>query len=1160
MALEKFNYPDGTTSVAGITAISNNLVINGGKAYITSAEGSNFFIFDDSVSNGVSEMYAEEPQSTDKQYGFMVRYVDEDNNWLVTVADGRSGRCRLIKKENGQNTTVEEVYKDSAHETNANKLRVEVTDDSITLILNETWIATTYDEFLAGQGKSGFKMDDPSIAVNWVSYQNEEPASLVQSGKALSAQKLGQIVPMHSAMVTAGVSAEYWPYVVRGDTIPNWPSNKYPLIMYSSPDHAEVGQNVGVYVRVYNAELGLETETAAWEEWQDVSNRPEFDHISRKTNPIFTESAAPSETPSVISSNGTVYLLTHNILNAGSSGPVNQGTSLAKGVNGIDFETVASPLLSYDRSLEQGDMHTGYASVIENPIPSQPYAFLVNTTHGGGGLVRGPSQGIWGTNDIEDPESYKLITTFDRIFDTAITRGFTPDGWSVKWVHMLRSISTLKKDGSYYRLVLDLRKDVEEGGNNKPLLPVEVLIDENFNVVSTPNMFIDLGGPGEIDEAEITHYNEVEYKGTIYGFYRARAMDNSSSIAMLNVSQIDFDWNIIAPFSSKTELLKANSNDNSEINSTTSPTANADGLMEFPLDSSGVDNVIEMGSYTLSDFDVLELKVRRQAQTGVHAIYGEIGFFDNVATPAESFRFVWPNNNNALRFNVLVDGVNEDFGESRKIIGNYDVYSNNELAEHYNSRVWYGIRVIPALRKVQLLGGASVIGEYYVKDVDLTQPLTLAMKFSTPSGENTSMEIEEITVNTYSNEARGASTPTVNAGVNDAGLVGDTVQLNGTASDYDTLEWACTSGQTPIFSDTTILNPTVTFDEAGVHNLRLTATNAQGSTSDDVEFVITEEVDSTPPQITFVGGGTITLTVGDSYTPQVTAIDANDGTLTPTITNNVDTEAAGTYTVIATATDAAGNTGSASQTVIVEVAPVNQAPTANAGPDQSVAAATQFTLDGTGSQDPDGTIVEWQWTQTAGDTVTLDLSEPSSPSAVSPSKTTAQTLTFRLVTVDDEGATSSPALVNVNVAAVVQNDVLNIIDKILFTFEFDGLLTAFPGRANRETFRLKPSDPTGLVLEDGYFDFSENNVSKVEISVLDTTGVRIISTDTDSILIDRSKLHARMGDIPVKTTTKEFEPTISVFVGNDTRGVVMTAPGLAGGPKVKYYATTSRTV
>ena len=327
----------------------------------------------------------------------------------------------------------------------------------------------------------------------------------------------------------------------------------------------------------------------------------------------------------------------------------------------------------------------------------------------------------------------------------------------------------------------------------------------------------------------------------------------------------------------------------------------------------------------------------------------------------------------------------------------------------------------------------------------------------------------------------------------------------------------------------------------------------------DGEMVYSETdarvIDTTPPVVTNNGPSTITITVGDAYTPD---FSTNEGMLS--IDNPVDTNTPDTYTVTATSTDAAGNVGSATQTVIVEEEPVNQPPVANAGPDQSVAASTQFTLDGTGSQDIDGTIVEWRWTQTTGDTVTLDLEDPARPTATSPSKTTAQRLTFQLVTVDDEDAVSSPSLVNIDVAAVVQNDVLNIIDKISFTFESDGMITAFPGRANRETFRLKPSDPTGLVLEDGWFDFEANDVRRVEISMLETTGVKIISSDTDSITRERSKLHVRMGDMPIKSSTKEFEPTVSVFVGDDERGVVMTAPGLSGAPKVKYYSTTARAV
>ena len=752
MALERFNYPDGTTSVPNITALSNNLVINGGKAYVSSPVSSNFFIFDDSVSNGVFEMYAEEPSGNDKQYGFMVRYVDENNNWLVVVTDGESGRCRLIKKVNGVNNTVVDVNKDSIYQSNANKLKVQVTNERIRFFLNDELVAETDDSFLSGQGKTGFKTDDSTIAINWMSYQTEEPVSLVHTGKGLSATKLGQIVPLHSAMADIGLEGEYWPTVVRGDTIPNWPSTKYPLIMYTSPDHAPANVTTGIYVRVYNAELGEPTETAAWEEWQNVSNRSEFDHIAKKTNPIFTESAAPSETPSVITSNGTVYLFTHNILNSNSAGNVDQGTSLAKGFNGIDFTSVVSPLLSYDANKEQGTMHTGYANIIKNPIPSQPYEFLVNATHGGGDPSRGPSEVIYGTNDIEDPEAYEIITMFDRSRHPEVIYAGAASGWNVTWVIMLHNISTLRKEGPYYRLCVNIRKDVVTGGDGIPLKPIEVLVDENFNIVSLPNNFVELGADGSFDDGEITHYSEVEYEGKLYGFYRGKAQNNDTVIAMLDVAEIDYDWSIIQPLSNKTELLRVNNNNTSGMTATSNPTTNQDGLLEFPLNANGDSNVINFGTFNLLDYDVLEVKFKRQAQTDVQDIYGEIGFFDDPASPSNAARFIWTKENGSLIYNVLSDGVASKEHDTRKTVGSYDRTQADSQREYYTSRIVYGIRIFPATRVVHILGGVSVINEFTLESLDISQPLALAMNFSTPSGENTSMEIEEITVNSYSNE------------------------------------------------------------------------------------------------------------------------------------------------------------------------------------------------------------------------------------------------------------------------------------------------------------------------------------------------------------------------------------------------------------------------
>lgn len=102
----------------------------------------------------------------------------------------------------------------------------------------------------------------------------------------------------------------------------------------------------------------------------------------------------------------------------------------------------------------------------------------------------------------------------------------------------------------------------------------------------------------------------------------------------------------------------------------------------------------------------------------------------------------------------------------------------------------------------------------------------------------------------------------------------------------------------------------------------------------------------------------------------------------------------------------------------------NTAPTANAGADQtgqnSVAAGSTVTLDGSGSTDSDGTIASYTWTQTAGDTVTLSDATAASPTFTAPSTSNAQTLTFSLIVTDNDGATSTADTVDIGVLAEVQ--------------------------------------------------------------------------------------------------------------------------------------------
>lgn len=94
----------------------------------------------------------------------------------------------------------------------------------------------------------------------------------------------------------------------------------------------------------------------------------------------------------------------------------------------------------------------------------------------------------------------------------------------------------------------------------------------------------------------------------------------------------------------------------------------------------------------------------------------------------------------------------------------------------------------------------------------------------------------------------------------------------------------------------------------------------------------------------------------------------------------------------------------------------NQAPTANAGPDQTVTQGDLVTLNGTGSSDPDGTIASYAWTQTAGSTVSLSSSTVASPTFTAPDPAgTSEVLTFSLVVTDNNGTSSTANTVDITV-------------------------------------------------------------------------------------------------------------------------------------------------
>ena len=156
----------------------------------------------------------------------------------------------------------------------------------------------------------------------------------------------------------------------------------------------------------------------------------------------------------------------------------------------------------------------------------------------------------------------------------------------------------------------------------------------------------------------------------------------------------------------------------------------------------------------------------------------------------------------------------------------------------------------------------------------------------------------------------------------------------------------------------------------------------------------------------------------------------SDGDWTYALDNeNEDTNA---LAAGATATDAfeiAAADGTAG-TVTVTVTGANDAPTANAGEDRTVAEGATVTLDGTGSSDPDAsTTLTYSWARKAGETdneVTLTNANTASASFTAPSDIAADaTLTFVLTVSDGTASATDEVVITVtgaNAAATIGGD------------------------------------------------------------------------------------------------------------------------------------------
>ena len=91
-----------------------------------------------------------------------------------------------------------------------------------------------------------------------------------------------------------------------------------------------------------------------------------------------------------------------------------------------------------------------------------------------------------------------------------------------------------------------------------------------------------------------------------------------------------------------------------------------------------------------------------------------------------------------------------------------------------------------------------------------------------------------------------------------------------------------------------------------------------------------------------------------------------------------------------------------------QMQPQNNAPTANAGTDQSVNGGDLVGLNGSASSDPDGDALTFAWSQTVGTSVALTNASTATPSFIAP--LTTETLSFQLTVTDNRNQTSTDSV------------------------------------------------------------------------------------------------------------------------------------------------------
>ena len=287
--------------------------------------------------------------------------------------------------------------------------------------------------------------------------------------------------------------------------------------------------------------------------------------------------------------------------------------------------------------------------------------------------------------------------------------------------------------------------------------------------------------------------------------------------------------------------------------------------------------------------------------------------------------------------------------------------------------------------------------------------------------------------------------PGADAGPDQTVEVGTTVTLDGSGSsdaDGDVLSYRWTAPSGIALSSTTAIKPRFTATKVGRYTFTLVVNDGTvDSVADQVRITFEQSntrpiANAGPDQIVEVGS-IVQLDGSGSSDPDGDMLSYRWITLSSL--NNVrairprfTATKVGRYTFTLVVND--GTLDSVSDQVKITVEKSNTRPIANAGPDQIVEVGSMVQLDGSGSSDPDGDVLTYQWTAPWGDTT------EKKPLF---SATKAGTYILTLL-VNDGTIDSAPDQVEVRVIEVVVETV-EVIAETVIESKVDGTFNGWDG-------------------------------------------------------------------------------------------------------------------